>query len=743
MQRFDRSSLALLAIAAAFWSLFLTFVGLHLVSPSDGARLAGRSETGGLQVAPFAPYGLQEEDVLLAVDGRSVESLALALSDLNQTAPQWAFDQTVIYTVLRDGEQLDVPITLGPYPLGAIWAKDWGAIVVAIILQLTMGFVFFKRPDAPIARAMFLASAAMVSATTWSIGLTIADMLGKVGFWLFAVSSTGVYMLIWVGALHSILLFPNPWPPLARQRRIVPALYAAPYLTFAAVTLILPSSDALIWQQHMGQTTGFLQAAYGLAAIAAAFRSYRAAHDPVSRAQVRWVATGFVFTVFCAFTLGILPELVVGYPLLSWSILALVGLVFPVTFAVAILRYRLFDIDVILNRALVYGTLTTIVVSLYVIIVGSLTALLRLQNNLLVSLIVTALVAIVFQPLRDRLQRGVNRLMHGERDDPYAVLARLGLRLEATLTPDSVLPAIVETVAQALKLPYAAISFGDADSQHMAAVYGLPQSHTLALPLKYQHDLIGHLHVAQRSPDEPFTPAEQHLLNDIARQIGVAAHNVRLTADLQRSRERLVAAREEERRRIRRDLHDGLGPALAGLTLKLDAARNLLARDPAAAAALLLELKTQTQTAIADIRRLVYDLRPPALDELGLVSAIREHAARNIAVDGLRVSVEAPETLPPLPAAVEVAAYRIALEALTNVARHAQAKNCTVALTIKEDLRLEIVDDGIGLPPSYHMGVGLTSMRERAAELGGTCAVGPGPRGGTRVAARLPLSQDL
>jgi signal transduction histidine kinase len=214
---------------------------------------------------------------------------------------------------------------------------------------------------------------------------------------------------------------------------------------------------------------------------------------------------------------------------------------------------------------------------------------------------------------------------------------------------------------------------------------------------------------------------------------------VRLTADLQHSRERLVTAREEERRRIRRDLHDGLGPALASLTLKLDAARNLLARDPATAEALLLELKTQTQTAIADIRRLVYGLRPPALDELGLVSAIREHAARNVSADSLRVSVEAPESLPPLPAAVEVAAYRIALEALTNVARHAQAKNCTVALTIKEDLRLEISDDGVGLPPGHRLGVGLTSMRERAEELGGTCIIERRAASGTRVSATLPL----
>jgi signal transduction histidine kinase len=220
------------------------------------------------------------------------------------------------------------------------------------------------------------------------------------------------------------------------------------------------------------------------------------------------------------------------------------------------------------------------------------------------------------------------------------------------------------------------------------------------------------------------------------------AHAVRLTADLRRSRERLVAAREEERRRLRRDLHDGLGPQLASLTLKLDAARNLLAHDPAAADALLVELKDQTQTAIADIRRLVYDLRPPALDQLGLVPALREHALTRKALNGLQIAVEASEPWPALPAAVEVAAYRIVLEALTNVERHARARRCVVRLTLDDALQLEIADDGVGLSPGYQAGVGLTSMRERAAELGGSCTIESASDGGTRVLARLPLVRE-
>jgi signal transduction histidine kinase len=268
----------------------------------------------------------------------------------------------------------------------------------------------------------------------------------------------------------------------------------------------------------------------------------------------------------------------------------------------------------------------------------------------------------------------------------------------------------------------------------------MPAADPLRLPLVYQQETVGELLLAPRSPGEAFAAADRRLLDDLARHAGVAVHAVRLTTDLRRSRERLVTAREEERRRLRRDLHDGLGPMLGSLTLKLDVAGDLLEQDPASARALLLGLKAQAQGAIGDIRRLVYALRPPALDDLGLAAALREEAVR-YDHHGLRVAVVAPERLPPLPAAVEVAAFRIAQEALTNVARHAGARTASVRLWLDEaagEMRLEISDDGRGLAPTRGHGVGLASMRERAEELGGTCVVEPLPAGGTRVRASLP-----
>jgi len=342
--------------------------------------------------------------------------------------------------------------------------------------------------------------------------------------------------------------------------------------------------------------------------------------------------------------------------------------------------------------------------------------------------------------------------MYGERDDPYAVLSRLGQRLEMTLEPHAVLPAVAETVAHALKLPHVAIELKWGEEYEITAEYGRPADKPLRLPLVYGTETVGRIVLSPRSPGESFTPADRRLLDDLARQAGIAAHAVRLTDELQRSRERLVATREEERRRIRRDLHDGLGPALSSAMLKLGAARRLL---PSSSPAndLVMEVRNDIRATVTDVRRLVYDLRPPALDQLGLVLAIRDYGEQcgNLSETGgeggLRITFEAPEHLPPLPAAVEVAAYHIAREAITNAARHARARSCRVRLALEDaperpELRLEISDDGVGLPKKRTAGVGLSSMRERAEELGGTCTVESPPGEGTRVLARLPVEKE-
>jgi signal transduction histidine kinase len=496
----------------------------------------------------------------------------------------------------------------------------------------------------------------------------------------------------------------------------------------------------------------------GLAFGFAQLYRYRRVSTAIQRQQTKWIVFGILVSIVVD-AADSLPRLVwpalaqpgpahTLYLDLSEVTLPLFLLLIPGTLGLAVLRYRLWDIDLLINRTLVYGGLSASVIGLYLLVVVGLGTLFSALGNLLLSLLATGLVAVLFQPLRQRLQRAVNHLMFGERDDPYRVLARLSSRLEATLATGSLLPTIVETVAQALKLPAVVITFKQQGEDVLAASTGEGRaSEALArVPLVAQSEQVGDLWLAARAPGDALTPADLRLLHDLAPQIAVAVQAVRLTTelqqltyDLQQSRTRLITAREEERRRLRRDLHDGLGPTLASLTFKIDAARNLLTQDSERADRLLVEVRHQTQETLSQIRRLVYNLRPPALDELGLLSALREQAA-SYQHQGLQLIVDAPESLPQLSAAVEVAAYRIAQEALTNVVRHAEARQCLLRLHLHESrLLLQVSDDGRGIAPGHHIGVGLLAMQERAVELGGSCTITSDSSGGTTIQVSFPL----
>jgi len=402
-------------------------------------------------------------------------------------------------------------------------------------------------------------------------------------------------------------------------------------------------------------------------------------------------------------------------------------------------------LDRFLSRSIVYAALTGAIIVTYAASVVLLRSLLPGDTPYAVALLSTGAAALVVLPLRDRLQRSVTRLLYGDRDDPYRAIARLGTHLEASVGADHVPSVVVDTVAQALRLPFVAMELADGDGPMLVAAHGVPspdEDELLHLPLTYRGEEIGFLILAPRSPGEALNAADRRLLGDLVRQAGPAVQAARLTADLRRSRERLVTTREEERRRLRRELHDGVGPSLAGALMKMEVARARLPDDPDEARRLLTDLAADTRRTIDEVRRLTYDLRPPALDELGLVGALRERAATfaGTAEGTLAIEIEASE-LPPLPAAVEVAAYRIGLEALTNVVRHAAASRATLRLAREGDnLLLEVQDDGHGVERIPHpVGVGHRSMVERAEELGGWLSVADAPPHGTLVRARLPL----
>jgi two-component system, NarL family, sensor kinase len=450
--------------------------------------------------------------------------------------------------------------------------------------------------------------------------------------------------------------------------------------------------------------------------------------DALTRAQLRWL---LVAVTVIAVTIAVPATGFLGVLLLVVNILATVLL--PVTLAVALTRAGF-----ALPRVLVYGLLSTLLLLAYLAVVGGADALLGGRADRAAALVAAGLVAVLVAPVRTRLQRSVDRLVYGDRGDPYAVLSDLGRRIVGS--PDDLLAEVVTTVARALHTPYVAVELTGEEAP--AARTGEPAATSVVVPLSVRGQQVGRLLVAQRNPREAFGSRDLRLLDELARPIAVAAHAAALTRDLQHSRESLVIAREEERRRIRRDLHDGLGPALAGVALGLDAARNTLRRDPAGTERTLTSLKAEVQASLADVRRLVYDLRPPALDRQGLVAAVEEYAARLRERTALEVTVSAPP-LPPLIAAAEVAAFRIITEALTNVVRHSGARRAGVVVSLTGScLRLTVTDDGSGLPDGGpRAGVGITAMTERAEEIGGTCVVMPGAEGGTAVVAELPLRE--
>src|SRR5215212_3663587 len=654
--------------------------------------------------------------------------------------------------------------------LGQIFMAGGGPPILSLA-TLTVSFsvvgalITSQRPENPIGW-IFLAVGFFYGLLNAGDEYAIYALLTNPGSLPLGAEASWLMQWVWAPGLGLILvflplLFPNGRPPSHRWRPVgwLGGLSIGLISVLASIVLWPDKGPALVRPEGAAEE-GTSHALFvvvefvafpmmllaGLGAVISLFVRFRRARGD-ERQQIRWFASAAALTLLCIPVFEVLQIAGSGLP---EAIAALASLLvvpsIPVATGIAILRHHLYDIDLLINRTLVYGALSVIVVGLYVLVVGALSALLQVQGqaqgSLFASLLATGLVAVLFAPLRDRLQRAVNRLMYGHRDDPYKVLSGLGERLETTLAPNAVLPTIVESVARALKLPYAAIALKrSAEGEPVkVAEYGKKGAgEPLVVPLGYQQETVGGLILSPRSPGESFGKSDLRLLGDLARQVGVAAHAVRLATELQRSRERLVTAREEERKRLRRDLHDGVGPQLAALTLKLETARNLLSHDPKTAA-LMAELSERARATVSDVRRSVRALRPPALDELGLVPALREGAA-HYAQNGLRISVEAPESLPPLPAAVEVATYHIAQEAMTNVVRHAGASKCSVRIALDEEadvLHLEVEDDGRGLGEEQKAGVGTHSMRERAEELGGRCTIGALPLRGTLVSVRLP-----
>jgi len=574
--------------------------------------------------------------------------------------------------------------------------------------------------------------------------------------------------------LFTILFFPNgqllPGPrwrwaawvvfaaaavTIAKSMVTLSPIQLSPLLPSVPNPLVVPALGGLTDKNSPLSLTGFLLVCLPIAAVVVRFRRSRG----VERSQLRW------FACAAAAALGVI---VVSLPLaqgnggLGYAGFGFgLGLLLPATIGLAIMRHGLYDIDVFISRTIVYGSLAVFITAVYVGIAVGIGTLVGSggKPNLGLSILATAIVAVGFQPLRERLQRIANRLVYGKRATPYEVLSQFSERVAESYASDDVLPRMARVLAEGTSADLAEVWLRSGDVLQRAAVFPLKSSAPAAVELdgsaelsipttdravvvRHQGDVLGALTVTKRR-GESLTPIEIKLMDDLAHQAGLVLKNVGLTADLQArlddlraSRQRLVAAQDDERRKLERNLHDGAQQHLVALKVKLGLVEMLLSRDPEKASATIVALKSDADEALETLRDLARGIYPPLLADRGLAVALQSQAAKAT----LPVHVDA-DGVGRYPQEIEAALYFCTLEALQNVQKYAQASNATVRL--REDggqLLVEVVDDGCGFDVAIAArGAGLTNMEDRLEALGGTLLIETGPGHGTTLRATVPV----
>jgi two-component system, NarL family, sensor kinase len=543
-------------------------------------------------------------------------------------------------------------------------------------------------------------------------GIGVVTSASEEWLWAFAVVPLTTVLLA---------VFPD-------GRAVSPRWRPLTWLGWATAVLLAVGSavDAALLHTTVGAPLWTIAGLGGVASLAVRWR--RSAG--IARQQVKYLLLAALAVLLIYTVADLLPMALrqVAFLLVPLSLLGAVAL--------AVLRYRLYDVDVVIRRTAVFTGLT-IVVFLTYLGVG---AALGTDPSERAALVAALVVAAVAEPARRRLQRTITRLLFGRRDEPLAAMAALRDRLRDATDEASLGAAVSEVVPRLVRTRRVALEVLVDGEERTVTPGPAPDGEALRLPLVHQSELLGTLVVGLREPGVPFGRADRVLLDELAHQVAAAAHAVRLTAELRTAAEQVVRAAAEERERLRRDLHDRLGPLLVGTGLTVDALRH--GHDGRASDGGLAEVSAQLRSASAEVRRIVDRLQPAALEELGLVEAVRDHLGRLAALPGVPAFVLEAEDGGPLPPAAQEAGYFLLLEAVTNVLRHARARAATVRIGRHDGiLQLEVVDDGVGLAEPYVAGVGIGSMRRRALQLGGGVVVGPGPDRGTRVTATIPLEE--
>jgi hypothetical protein len=465
MKYLDRSSLGMLLIAMGMAALGVAFVLLHLVSPSDGARLdPGQAvwSTRGVLLTPLQEGGsaLHRNDLLIAIDGTHIEALARNLFEptLSDPGSRWQFGREVTYTVIRDGRQLDVPVRLGHFPLISILKEAWGTILLALVFQFVAVFVFLHRPTETVARTMLLGASGLLGATTWSFGLQVSDLVYSAGFWLFQATTYGCYQLFWAAGLHFTLSFAYPHSSVLRRPWLIWLIYVVS-LVFYPLNLALTwfgSANTLDWLGRWSAGEGVLSLVYLALAVIAIIQGYRTSHDALLRQKIRWVVFIASLCGIAGILLWMIPTDILGHSIISVNMLGLLVLPFPVSLAIAILRHHLFDIDIIINRTLVYGTLTALLALVYfglVVVLQALTRALTGQasQSPLIVVVSTLAIAALFQPLRRHIQRIIDRRFYRSKYDAALTLAAFSATLRSEVDLDQLKQHLLTVVQETMQ----------------------------------------------------------------------------------------------------------------------------------------------------------------------------------------------------------------------------------------------------------------------------------------------------
>jgi signal transduction histidine kinase len=587
---------------------------------------------------------------------------------------------------------------------------------------------------------------------------------------------------VWLGAIGgelgflfalAVLMFPDGRLPSPRWRVVAWLIVAGEALVVlmaatssaalrAQISAVRVSPVRLIPDSLADPVINVLQTAFiplTLAAAAGLAVRYRRA-TPDVRHQIKWVAYASLLTAVALLIAG----LVLGNPL---GALLAMGPLIPVAAGIAIFKYRLYDIDVVISKTIVYGSLAAFITVVYVVIVagiGSLgTGFLRAgsQPDLGLSILATAIVAVAFQPVRERMQRLANRLVYGKRATPYEALSEFAGRMGGTYAADDVLPQMARVLAEGTGADLAVVWVKDGAELRAGACWPVDAEPPQRMPLagaapaipdagrvtlvEYQGETLGALSVSKRG--EPFTPVEGKLISHLGAQAGLVLHNIGLTgqlrarlAELQASRLRIVTAQDEQRRRIERDIHDGAQRQLLAIAGTLAVAQSLAGRDEERERALVAQLRAETSGALETLRELARGVYPPLLADQGLAAAVRAQAGK--APGPVEVSTDGVGRYPP---EVETAVYFCCVEALQNAARHAPGSAVRVAMADSgAEVTFIIADNGPGFDPGGATnGTGLRNMSDRLAALGGSCQVASSPGRGTTVAGRIGISAPV